>query len=93
MTISGPIPIEVMEVLARCDDKAVVWNVACKKLTPELFSLLAKSKADDIRAAITGNRHTPDEILEMLSHDPIDLVRENAQRMLAKRIAKRKVKR
>lgn len=80
------VPLSILELLSRDEDRAVRGAVAGKrKLSRELFERLAADADEGVRLHAGRNAKVPLDILERLTHDPSAFVASEARRILERR--------
>lgn len=82
------VPLEILRVLANDQDVIVRERVACRrKLTEELFVLLAKDPSSSVRGTVAGNAKVPKHVLEQLKNDVNEWVSSEAKEALERRFS------
>lgn len=82
-------PEAVIRELLEGNDSRVRWRIAAKRnLPPDLFPVLAADADPAVRCRIACNAKTPIEIVEQLTHDPLEFVWSSAKYSLDERLAK-----
>ena len=77
------VPLEILEVLARDEDSKVRFTVAMKRKLPEHLQLaLARDPDSSVRHRIACNMKATREVLEILSGDSAEFVRDQARQAL-----------